>query len=1485
MKFSAHTPAAVRDAVSAYNTRRKVIACATALAAGAGVAGLIVLAYVLVDRLVEWPAVGRMTGPGICLVAIGAALFAIVRALLRRERALSVAIRLDQALPENQDRWATALEMSAPRENEDVPGSPDLIARMLRETQEVTRPKTAASVVPARSLKFAAIILGLSALAFAAVSANSYFDLPLLWNRFWHPRANLPRDSVTQVRFITVNQQAARDGRVGADAWRVLENEALSMTIAVSRRGKEIAPAAPLKDQPTPRLEILGPDGRVTSQQDFLRAGKAWTFSQGAMTEGMSFRIRAADALTETFRVEVLPRIRILALRHSVRFPGYARQAEIKREVLKGDRLSLLEDAQVDFEIECDRPLRALDARFELLDKSKDEDAGAVVSAREAVAAQRQASVEGKSEKKPSTSRTRSLPVKIRDNHQATLRLKIDQPGLLRLLVTGENGLTAVERVLVIEPVKDTPPRLVISGIEPETYIAPGETVSFQFAAEDDLGVSDIIMDWSVAGAARTGNLAGEDSLAMPAASQHSVTGQRLIQRMNYQIYGGSPMEITVIVVDSKGQETRSPTYKIFLESDSFATRFGNGITFLKSVQTQSNTLAGFLQSLVNQTKILEAAAGTSQTWPATQEAVLGKYLEQTATRAGSMQQMYLEQYHGGWPQRLLESTAMLVGLRRALDTHPDVLATGARIRDTQDLPATMAETRALLASQARMAALWRTATESELRRFAAEVLLQKTRGIRMRLGGSDLRKQDPAVLAANLEFYKTEIKALVAGARALDPAVAEALAGEVTALEETLAAKDIALMHERLTRFERVLAALPSPPSTDLAAVYSRALQQAHPEIPSRVLSLAALTGATLAHALPVTVNLGAAASEIVQDVHAAGPAKRMLSAALADVLTLRESEAGTAPLDDLKMCRAWMTDSFPADAPLFGAPAEPVDLWLLSERLSREWDTFLLDSELRRFALNPEQSDDVAAGLREQALALMQRLERGSSLAPTVAEALRTALRPATAGELTGGAGRENAQRMERVARQLEKPGREQLAALQPWLTEDLELVSKKLRALADTYDAHAAGVEQTFIEYQKHPEDAARHPVFFRRFIVEAEELQSAPRLLEMSFRLVQFLRAVAGAGGDRATEWAAREPWQLLELMFMVNGQGGYDKVAFRYDVRYNIRDGKGYAAVGPSVRAFATQLRTQADLLQRAMAGQPLEFDFVRYLNENKLAGYLERMKAEFALAAPMTAKADGPARTATLEAVRKSAFGALLQKEGSARKMLAGGEQLATANATAAALLPALKTLQATMTDESGKSAVPEVNDAVAEWEAWPEAQRTKPLPPASKERLSALRTAVEKEINTRCTALRLPPISGLTSINRRDQTAVAKVYWTIRTSMDNFDRRWIGRMREAEFGLLREVQHAAETDADEATRRHLSLTFATFDEWRARQFGREARANKGISFMPEDAGPSLNLPAHIAQEFLRARAVPPPASFREHTENYFQKLYQDLKR
>ena len=79
---------------------------------------------------------------------------------------------------------------------------------------------------------------------------------------------------------------------------------------------------------------------------------------------------------------------------------------------------------------------------------------------------------------------------------------------------------------------RNAPPRIAVTGIEPDITIVPGETVSFEYHAEDDLAVSDIIMDWSVAGGIHQGNLGGEEYLLNKQLGQKVVDGQKLMKRV-----------------------------------------------------------------------------------------------------------------------------------------------------------------------------------------------------------------------------------------------------------------------------------------------------------------------------------------------------------------------------------------------------------------------------------------------------------------------------------------------------------------------------------------------------------------------------------------------------------------------------------------------------------------------------------------------------------------------------------------------------------------------------------------------------------------------------------------------------------------------------------------------------------------------------------------------------------------------------------------
>src|SRR6185436_19029993 len=101
----------------------------------------------------------------------------------------------------------------------------------------------------------------------------------------------------------------------------------------------------------------------------------------------------------------------------------------------------------------------------------------------------------------------------------------------------------------------------------------PGELVSFQYRCDDDLAVKDLIMSWTVAGGATSDDLSGEEYLKNPQFGQKLVTGQELVQRMNYKQYATSPFEFQLVVIDSKGQEGRSDPYRIHILADDFPAR------------------------------------------------------------------------------------------------------------------------------------------------------------------------------------------------------------------------------------------------------------------------------------------------------------------------------------------------------------------------------------------------------------------------------------------------------------------------------------------------------------------------------------------------------------------------------------------------------------------------------------------------------------------------------------------------------------------------------------------------------------------------------------------------------------------------------------------------------------------------------------------------------------------------------------------------
>ena len=112
MKYATTTPANVRRAVAIYIVWRRFVGAAAALLAGGAAAAAAAVAFMAGDRYVQGPQLIRDAGPWVAGLALGAGVAAAIAALLRRHSPFRVAVRLDQAFPQHQDRWSSSLDLA-----------------------------------------------------------------------------------------------------------------------------------------------------------------------------------------------------------------------------------------------------------------------------------------------------------------------------------------------------------------------------------------------------------------------------------------------------------------------------------------------------------------------------------------------------------------------------------------------------------------------------------------------------------------------------------------------------------------------------------------------------------------------------------------------------------------------------------------------------------------------------------------------------------------------------------------------------------------------------------------------------------------------------------------------------------------------------------------------------------------------------------------------------------------------------------------------------------------------------------------------------------------------------------------------------------------------------------------------------------------------------------------------------------------------------
>jgi hypothetical protein len=998
--YPERTPKAVRQAVQRYRQRRLLVSVCAVLCAGLGGAVLAALGFIVADRFAEWPLAARQAGPLLCLLMLATTIVAMARALLHRESARAIALHLDQALPGSDDRLGTALDLAVRVSRGETVGDETLVARLYADTEAQTDSAAAASVVDTHWLRVGVAVLVVAATGVIGLQVSPVFNLPLLTARFCQPTANLPRDSNTRIRIVsatTLPDGADLTDLSSATLCTIPQGDPFDLVLALSARDGSVPKVVP-------QVELLAADGSVVSV-DCVPEDARWTYTSAALAAPLRCRLRAGDALSQTFLVAIKPRIRISAFEYAVRHPTYTRRPPEERALLATERLSLLAGSRLEFFVTCDQAIAEISAVFELLDS--DGGGAAALTAKE----QWQRGRAQSEDKLAAAEKQRQLRVKKRRDGTANFRLRVDTSGILRLRVTGENGLDSGERVCLIESTRDAPPRITVSGLEPNTYIVPGETVSYQYHAEDDLAVSDLYMDWTTAGSARTHDLAGEEYISSPDFGKQIVTGSRQIQRMNYKVYGTTPFAFTLIVTDSKGQESRSDSYRIHLLRDTHAARFATGMQFYTVVERAIRLQQGRGRELLNQLNIITAAVGERNTWPPGQQKLIDNFARTSAGIGFVRSRDLASHYYSGWPSRLQYSVSLLLATLRSADSGRDFRALFAAARASDDVAAGLATLKARLQREQAYLKVVHAAVAGERQRFAGEAVLQRLRNVSQRMVRLDAQPAGSSQLAADLAFYQDEVRKIAAAAVGVSKQVPE-LAEPAAALTAA-ATGDPAAMRAAIAAARAVLLAEAPPLSPQLTA----ALATAHAR---------AATDPTLA---------------------------RRLRRGLAEAVYNREAEAASAPLADLALARLWMAEQ-PLPPDWYQRPTVMLDLWLLAERLANKGAAHHRDQQLRRFSLDAAAGDDQAAHLREEAILLLDLAERCPPLTAADREAAAAAAGPVIAGAVDARA----VAALQALRDRWAAAGQAGLAAHAGQVPADLAAQGAALRRLNDAYAAHA-------------------------------------------------------------------------------------------------------------------------------------------------------------------------------------------------------------------------------------------------------------------------------------------------------------------------------------------------------------------------------------------------------------------------------------------
>jgi len=372
----------------------------------------------------------------------------LIRPLGRRLAPADLAAVIEQQYPQLQESLTSSVELA--NRSHAGNGSPQLIARLIEETEAQTSRLDFLPAVPADR---AVLLAGLAALALMLFVAPA-----LVWSRQW---------TELNQRFFQPWLSAADLAPFGLEVSPgnkpMARGEALTITCrAVPRQKGALLPSSL-------DLVLIDTVGREIRQSMERREGATFAFGQERVLADFRYRVEAGDVHSATYQVQAIPRVELARNSPTVRVvpPEYARETKtlaFRPEPVQGlVDLTVLKHSELQFEVRFSRA--AVAATFHW---------------------------------KPDDSQVLWFQEELKlsdDRLSGMIALKVDQPGSYRLLLDAEHGIRNEISGAHIAVRPDRPPQFIDGSVkfsgrpQPPGTMLNYERLVLDFRLKDDVGV------------------------------------------------------------------------------------------------------------------------------------------------------------------------------------------------------------------------------------------------------------------------------------------------------------------------------------------------------------------------------------------------------------------------------------------------------------------------------------------------------------------------------------------------------------------------------------------------------------------------------------------------------------------------------------------------------------------------------------------------------------------------------------------------------------------------------------------------------------------------------------------------------------------------------------------------------------------------------------------------------------------------------------